>query len=112
MAEPSQKRFRNVVFTSFEVERQPTFLAEKMRYLVYQQEICPETGRKHWQGYVEFKSQYGRKAVQLMLGVGECHLEVRRGTAREAAEYCKKEETRFCGPWEHGVITLYMLMFQ
>ncbi|ASH99189.1 replication-associated protein [Giant panda circovirus 3] len=84
-------------FTSYHNDC-PVFDAGTMQYLVYGGEICPRTERRHWQCYVEFKSNKRRKAVSKMFnGV---HLERRNGTAQEAATYCKKDE-QFV---EHGSI--------
>lgn len=60
-------------------------------YLVYGKEICPDTGKKHWQGYAEFKSPKTLKAAQKDLGIGDAHMEKRHGTPTQAAEYCMKD---------------------
>jgi hypothetical protein len=77
-----------------------------MKYMVYQLEKCPTTGREHWQGYVEFRNPRTMESVKRALRLNGVHLEIRRGTATEAAEYCKKEESRAqhaeAGPHEFG----------
>lgn len=88
MAQKSQK-FRNVCFTSFEAEM-PVF-CNRMSYLVVGKEICPTTGKEHWQGYVEFDSPTAMNTVKNMLGGSGVHIEPRRGSAEEASVYCKKD---------------------
>lgn len=81
-------RNRAWCFTSFQ-DTEPTFNTEKMKYLVYGKEICPETKKEHWQGYVEWinpQSMVGCKKI-----LGEVHLETRQGTAKQASDYCKKD---------------------
>lgn len=72
------------------------------RYIVFQLEKCPETGKKHIQGYVELNRNYTLKMTKEWLGFETMHLEKRRGTREEARAYCKKEESRIAGPWEFG----------
>ena len=50
------KRTRNVCFTGFN-ETGYEFNEKQMKYLVVGKEICPTTGKEHWQGYVELKMQ-------------------------------------------------------
>lgn len=59
------------------------------------EEICPRTQRPHIQGYVEFFNGKTLSAAKTALGDPECHLEMRMGTALEAANYCKKD-----GKWK------------
>ena len=87
-------RSRNYCFTSFEVEA-PSFEDEEIKYLCYGKETCPDTGRVHWQGYVEFTEPVSIKGAQRRLSSDGCHLERRRGTAVQARDYCKKEGA-FC----------------
>lgn len=61
-------------------------------YLVFGRETCPTTGRQHLQGYVEFKHQKTMSAVKAWMANNQLHLEKRSGTAKEAADYCKKGE--------------------
>lgn len=91
-------RFRNVCFTSFDNE-EPKYIPDIMSYLVYGLEICPSTGKWHWQGYIEFVRQISRRQLKEVLG--SAHFEHRHGTAQEAAEYCAKEG-EYC---EHGEIS-------
>lgn len=97
-----QPRSRNYVFTLFDWT-QLVFDYEHMSYLVYQIEKAPETGRLHAQGYVELHNAKTFSALQKV--IGKAHLESRKGTAKQAREYCMKEESRVEGPWEFGEIS-------
>ena len=90
---PSANRVRNVVFTLNNPPEDDTTLAirndPRVRYLVYGRETAPGTGTRHLQGYVEFSSQLSfASACDAIPGA---HLEARRGTARQASDYCKKD---------------------
>ena len=57
---------RSWCFTSFELDenqfpKYPTFIPEEIRYIVYQVEQCPDTGKLHIQGYVEFPKKITMK---------------------------------------------------
>lgn len=88
-------RKRHWMFTSFLGKIPETFDEKKVRYVIYQQELSPETKRKHFQGYVEFYDNVRRGQIKAIFG--ECHCEPRRGSRTEAREYCRKEETRVAG---------------
>lgn len=100
------KRYRAFCFTDFEPSeaRKAFWLEQDFKYLVFQLEKCPESGREHYQGYVELKKQSRLKALKKWLGE-KVHFEARKGTAQEAADYCKKEESRIDGYWESGTIS-------
>lgn len=81
------------------------FKALNATYLVYQIEECPKTHKIHLQGYAEFANPRSITGLQkIMPGV---HSEKRVGTAVQASEYCKKEDTRFenLGPFEFGTLS-------
>lgn len=101
---PSRLRFRNVLFTSFQNELESKFIfnEDKMQYVVFQQEKCPSTGRLHYQGYIEFRTQIGITNVKKLLNDETVHLEKRMGTQKQAIAYCTKDETKVNGPWEYG----------
>jgi len=94
-------KFTNVCFTSFKDDA-PLWNPDECQYLVYQREACPETGRKHYQGYAEFKRDRRIGGIQRILGIGASHVERRGGTGKEAITYCTKEDTRIEAPVEHG----------
>lgn len=98
---------RNWCFTIHENHKgNPHDLKEwdKVSYVVFQHEVCPETKRVHWQGYVELTTPQRLSAL-----VKRCpgHYERRRGTAEQASIYCKKDESRVAGSefFEHGVLS-------
>lgn len=72
-----------------------------MRYAVWQLELS-ESGREHYQGYVEFGQPKRIAALHKMEGLETAHFEVRKGTREQAREYCKKLDTRIDGPFEIG----------
>lgn len=57
----------------------------------YQVERSPTTGRLHLQFYLEFSNPRALRTIQRKLG---SHVEARRGSARQAWDYCTKEESR------------------
>ena len=73
-----------------------------VRYACGQREVGGVNGTEHDQFYVEFSTTYTLSAVRGLLP--RAHWEVRRGTKREARDYCRKEETRVPDTqWEIGV---------
>lgn len=72
----------------------PSELTPELSYLTYQREICPETGREHWQGYLELTSRQRLQGAKRVLRDPAAHLEPRKGTATQASEYAQKEDTR------------------
>ena len=79
---------KNWCFTQNNIHDKPVF-SDSMQYLVFGKEVAPSTGRLHWQGYVQFRTQQRLSAVKKMF-VG-AHLEIQRGSAEEASNYCKKD---------------------
>lgn len=77
-------------------------LPEGIRYVIYGEEICPKTGKVHWQTYAEtFNSQ--RISFYKKIYGKSVHLERRNGTREEAREYCKKDNKYVeLGKWISG----------
>lgn len=97
-------RLTNICFTINNPGDAPIpFDVAKMHYLVYQREIG-ESGTIHYQGYVELKSATRLAGIKTLLGHLGAHLAQRRGTAKQASDYCKKDDTRAPGHEfiEHG----------
>ncbi len=67
-----------------------------LRYFVFQEELCPLTGRLHIHVYAEFGTRTRLGAVQSKFQQN-CHCESRRGSQEQAIAYCKKPETRVDG---------------
>nr|QJI53716.1 MAG: replication-associated protein [Cressdnaviricota sp.] len=81
------------VFTSF--QDKDGFLwydPESMGYCVQQEETCPTTSRIHWQGFVVFDTKRRLSALKKLLP--SAHWEPMRGTAMEAADYCRDPRKR------------------
>ncbi len=102
-----EKKDRSYCFTLFVEESaklaaQAFVLTPKIRYLVWQLELCPKTKREHYQGYAELLSPMRLKAFKNELGYNKVHIEGRQGTRDEARNYCMKTDTRLKGPFELG----------
>lgn len=78
----------------------------EVTYTVAQEEQAPDTKRYHLQGYVEFKKKIKLETLKKLFN-NRIHWEIRKGTANEAANYCKKPESAVQDglSWEKGVIT-------
>lgn len=70
---------------------------DRHSYLVFGKEVAPSTGTPHLQGYIEFKNQILFTTIKKKFP--NIHVEKRKGTPKEASDYCKKEDPNFyeCG---------------
>jgi hypothetical protein len=89
------KRVRDVCFTGWETNREPYFPEDKgCYYLAANLEICPTTGREHWQGIACFNTVQPVGKVRGMLGQPTAYVAQRTGQLSECIAYCTKLETR------------------
>lgn len=74
------------------------------KYLVFGYEVG-ENGTPHLQGYIELTKRLRFGGVKKLFPP-RVHLEARRGTAEEAADYCKKDGVFFeeYGAWYRIVV--------
>lgn len=71
----------------------------KINFVCWQKEICPTTGKIHYQTYVEFKGSYKLKDCQKYIDVENAHIESRKTNYPYVAMlYCKNNEH-----WEEKV---------
>lgn len=73
-------------------------LPKGIRYAIYGVEICPNTGKTHWQSYIELHNPQRISWIKKAYEDNTIHAEARRGTRKQAREYCMKDE-KFT---EHG----------
>lgn len=86
---------RNLVFTwnnyqNCEYEICLETLSIDAKYLVYGFEVG-ESGTPHIQGYVELKNPRSYKALNKEYFCNSAYFEKRKGTAKQASDYCKKD---------------------
>lgn len=87
---------------------EPKWDPELNKYLVYQKELCPNTGRIHWQTYVECKDKVRMRGMQKSLGLAkdQGHCWKRLGSREQARDYCMKADTRLEAAKEFGKFKL------
>lgn len=79
---------RDWCFTSW---RKPLPEYESIKYIVWGEEKCPQSGLDHWQGFAVFNRTHRLRGAKRTIGGGDdCHLESRRGTRHQARDYCLK----------------------
>lgn len=94
-------KVRNVCFTfnnySDEDVAPLLKLSEGVNYLIFSKEVA-DTGTPHLQGYIEFENPRatGKGWANLKKLIGNCHFEVRRGTAKQASDYCEFADYPTC----------------
>jgi len=114
---------RNICFTVFAEPGEDLLMLDPwswphMKYCIYSREVAPDTGREHFQGYVEFTQPKSFSAIHAKcVGLEIAHFERRRGSAKQAIHYCLKPEpgcycnicskertnpTHIEGPFEYG----------
>lgn len=96
MRRTQESRRINWCFTDFceprITEDVPGIAPDQVRYLVAQKEICPDTGREHWQGYVQLNVKQRLSTVRNLLP--GAHWEPAKGTVDENIAYCTKTDSR------------------
>lgn len=65
-------------------------------------ELCPRTGLLHYQVYLELDTQVAFTTLHTYEGLETAHFERRRGTQKQAIDYCSKDDTRVEGPYRWG----------
>jgi len=103
---PQVRRWCFTIFTKDTVADPESLRGRDPTYMVWQREKSPETGTLHLQGYVVLPRKATMAGVKKWLDDATCHLEPARGTDAQAADYCKKAESRDVspnsGPFEEG----------
>lgn len=84
----SRKKYKAWCFTDFNDEF--TFNPELMEYAIVGEEICPDTGRRHGQGYVYFTNRQYFSGAKQHIGP-RCHIEKARGSISDNVAYCSKD---------------------
>ncbi len=86
-------RSRNWVWTDFKLVNQAdrNLADHGIRYICYGVETCPDTGRKHHQGWTQFEKPVSRASAKLRLGLPSAHFEIMRGSCQQAEEYSAKD---------------------
>lgn len=64
--------------------------SDSLEYLVVGREVG-ESGTRHLQGFLVLKRKKTMGGVKTLLGSTTVHLEIARGSAQQASDYCKKE---------------------
>tara|TARA_B110000967_G_scaffold41423_1_gene41330 strand:+ start:531 stop:1583 length:1053 start_codon:yes stop_codon:yes gene_type:complete len=91
----ASKRIRDACFTGWDTSREPYFPEDKgCYYLAANLEICPTTGREHWQGIACFNTVQPAGKVRGMLGQPTAHVGQRAGELSDCIAYCTKPESR------------------
>lgn len=79
----------------------------EIEYLCYGHEVCPETGRKHLQGFLKVPGRGCRFNQMKALMPDGCHIEKCKGSPQQNFEYCTKSDEHFVEfgdkPWGGGV---------
>lgn len=73
----------------------------EIQYAVFQEEKG-ENETLHFQGYIEFYTRKRMNGIKQQLNCRTIHLEPRKGSAKQARDYCMKTDTRTRGPFETG----------
>lgn len=88
-------RARNICFTInnyTEKQMDALDLLTDCNYLIYGYEIG-DKGTPHVQGYIEFSEGRSYETIKDLLQCNWVHLEPRKGTSKQASDYCKKDST-------------------
>lgn len=81
-------RARNWCFTSWEQHDWEGFIDDTISYIIVGEEICPDTNREHWQGYLECTKAVTDTAIKKYF-TDKPHIEPRKGNQQQAINYCK-----------------------
>lgn len=99
MASERKPRFRRAILVTWDMDKCPVDTIENnewthkwVKYIIAGREICPDTGRPHWQSVIHFHKQVVIDKIWEILGEKEIKLITQYGSNKQAIEYCKKDE--------------------
>ena len=84
-----EQKLRRFYFTQYKMDFDWKRLGNHT-YLIVGDETCPKTGRKHYQGYVEYKS--GHTVTSMRKKLLDAHCNKAKGTGEQNRVYCSKEK--------------------
>jgi len=93
------KTSRRYAFTCYDVQNfnpEEAAVLAKAKFLIFQEETCPKTGRPHIQGFIHLNSPQKYASVNKLMGA-TCSFFVAKGSDEENETYCSKEESRVQG---------------
>jgi len=74
--------------------------SNEFRFVAWGNEICPETKRKHLQGFLQTRKTLRFAAIKKLVNYPGLHLEVMKGSFAQNEKYCSKEgRYTKCGEW-------------
>lgn len=79
---------RGMCFTRYQMHWPIEFNSKTMKYLCYGTEVCPTTGREHYQGFVYWKNPRYPGSVAKQYSTAFFPM---KGTIEQAVNYCKKD---------------------
>lgn len=101
---PEHEKF---VFTCWDIDFKDNLLAIPCRWINFQEEECPSTGKHHYQGYMEFKTKLSYKFIHknYLTTKKRCFLEAKspKSTREQARDYCNKENTKIGKTFTKGI---------
>lgn len=74
------------------------------RYVRFQMEMAPSTGTVHYQWYIQTTRRVALVTLKDWIGDRGSHIEKRRGDHAQADDYCDKEDSRFHGVLNRGMV--------
>lgn len=83
---------KNWCFTDFElIKWRFIFDQEAIKYICWGEEICPQTKRKHYQGWIQLYKKKRLAGVKKLCRSKKVHLEPCRGSEADNEKYCQKD---------------------
>lgn len=101
----AQSQYRDICFTSFDEKvlwfdfdwiNSPKSI---IQYIIVQGELCKD-GKRHIQGYCQFKGRKRLEQIKKFFGDNSMHIEKRKGSHSAARDYCKQQKN---GVWHEYV---------
>lgn len=97
-----EKKFRRWCFTDFALLSEYRFTSQGVRFAIWQLEECPDSGKWHYQGYIELLAPRNFEFLKKHYFHNSTSFRKCDGNQKQNIDYCTKTETRLAGPWKYG----------
>lgn len=87
-------RSRNWCFTDFNLNDWEDIYnrSKKIRFIGYELERCPDSGKPHYQGFVQFETCMRLSEAKKHLEDKTIHIEIMKGNLQQNIKYCSKDK--------------------